>query len=256
MRIRALLTVLSVAQLTGALLVLPQWSSLQLQSYISGFKQQWATPQNVPLEPSVPLKFKLDSIRHHSTQPGYVGISAAHHLTESSTLSIGNVQIKRRKVRRMRKPARYLEHRRQLLDHAKQRVFWFGGPATASCSDDIVSSLQSLHSTLEWEDVDLLVPDVTDRLTLLAMARMSSSAYDTPPDPPSWEPGFEGWNLTESFGWVENGVRGHIFTSDARNSTIVVALKGTSAGILPGGDDTGRRDKLNVSDFICHIAQQ
>lgn len=256
MRIRALLTVLSVAQLTGALLVLPQWSSLQLQSYISAFKQQWATPQNVPLEPFVPLSFKLDSIRHHSTQPGYVGISAAHHLTESGTLSIGNVQIERRKVRRMRKPARYLEHRRQLLDHAKQRTFRFWDPATASSSDDIVSSLQSLHSTLDWEDVDLLVPDVTDRLTLLAMARMSSSAYDTPPDPPSWEPGFEGWNLTESFGWVENGVRGHIFTSDARNSTIVVALKGTSAGILPGGDDTGRRDKLNVSDFTCHTAQQ
>lgn len=113
-----------------------------------------------------------------------------------------------------------------------------------------VSTLESYHSLLEWEDVDLIVPDVTKRSTLLAMAKMSSSAYDAPPDPPTWEPGFEGWNLTESFGWVENGIRGHIFSNGPENEVIVVALKGTSASVLPGGDDTSRRDKTNVSDLL------
>lgn len=51
---------------------------------------------------------------------------------------------------------------------------------------------------------------------------------------------------SESFGWVEDGIRGHVFVTED-NSTIVVALKGTSAALLPGGGETAKRDKMNVS---------
>lgn len=45
---------------------------------------------------------------------------------------------------------------------------------------------------------------------------------------------------------MEDGIRGHVFVTED-NSTIVVALKGTSAALLPGGGETAKRDKMNVS---------
>lgn len=164
----------------------------------------------------------------------------------TSTPAIGNIHTKVQRVRRLRDPRGYTMQRNRLLANARRHP----------TPDVAVNALQSYHSLLEWEDVDLIVPDVSKRATLLALAKMSSTAYESPPDPPSWEPGFEGWNLTESFGWVENGIRGHIFTSGPDNETIIVALKGTSAGILPGGDDTGRRDKLNVRYDGCEIDER
>lgn len=50
---------------------------------------------------------------------------------------------------------------------------------------------------------------------------------------------------SESFGWLEDGIRGHIF-ADETNSTIVVAIKGTTAGLVGGSGTTSRRDKINV----------
>lgn len=180
--------------------------------------------------------------------------------------AITAIYTRKQRVTRLRDPRAYLSQRASIIEHARSLP-------SSSCDPDALpspslrgslggedfsaaSALDWLHTSLDWEEDDLLVPDVTRRSTLLALARMSSAAYESPPDPPTWRPtpGFEGWNVSESFGWVEDGIRGHVFASppggdegdDAQPEVVVVALKGTSAALLPGGDDTSRRDKLNV----------
>lgn len=102
-----------------------------------------------------------------------------------------------------------------------------------------------------FEDVEMRAPNVTDRRTLLMLAHMATQAYykfpARIPDAPEWS-----WST--GFGWEEEGLRGHVFAT-AENRTVVVALKGTSASFLPGGD-TGQRDKTNDNLlFSCCCAR-
>ena len=62
----------------------------------------------------------------------------------------------------------------------------------------------------DWEDVEVLGPDIHDRQTLLALAKMSSNAY-TVSDGGEWWP-VDGWNETLPFGWEpdSDGLRGHV----------------------------------------------
>lgn len=48
------------------------------------------------------------------------------------------------------------------------------------------------------------------------------------------------------FGWEPDadGFRGHVFATPD-NSTVVVSIKGTSAGLFGGGGPTAKKDKLN-----------
>lgn len=54
------------------------------------------------------------------------------------------------------------------------------------------------------------------------------------------------FSQNSTFGWEEDGLRGHVFASED-NSTLIIAIKGTSAAILGGGGGTSTRDKINVS---------
>ena len=104
---------------------------------------------------------------------------------------------------------------------------------------------------LDWEDVDVEAPDVTDRTTVLAFAKMAAAAYKN--DTSDWD-GIGGFDPTNSFGWQGDGIRGHVFTTHD-NDTIVVALKGTS-NVFLGGGDTARRDKTNDNLlFSCCCAR-
>lgn len=111
---------------------------------------------------------------------------------------------------------------------------------------DAIGVMQTSRA-VEWDETEVDAPDVSDRETLLALGKMASKAYDAPINATGneWKVGNGKWNLTESFGWVEDGIRGHIFATED-NSTIVVALKGTSAALLDDGS-TSKRDKENVS---------
>jgi len=62
----------------------------------------------------------------------------------------------------------------------------------------------------DWEDVEVIGPDVRDRQTLMALAKMSSNAYVVP-DGGEWWP-VHGWNVTLPFGWEadSDGLRGHV----------------------------------------------
>lgn len=56
-----------------------------------------------------------------------------------------------------------------------------------------------LASALEWDEVEVLVPDVEDPETVGNLARMSSNAYRTPDKPENWYDLTQGWNTVSRF---------------------------------------------------------
>lgn len=112
-------------------------------------------------------------------------------------------------------------------------------------------------SALRWDDDVVLGPNVTSRETLLTLAKMTNNAYAEPTDK-DWYPLGSDWNQTYPFGWEPDadGFRGHVFVSED-NSTVVVSIKGTSAGwLVGGGGPTVKKDKLNDNLlFSCCCAR-
>lgn len=106
-------------------------------------------------------------------------------------------------------------------------------------------------TTTLFDDIEVEVPDVTDRHTLLKMARLAQNAYVTPDDESWMAPPAQFSGSVESFGWEANddGLRGHVFASPD-NSTVVVSIKGTSAGLIGGGGPSAKNDKYNVSGCL------
>ncbi|GAA5967298.1 hypothetical protein JCM11641_000505 [Rhodosporidiobolus odoratus] len=114
---------------------------------------------------------------------------------------------------------------------------------------------QALAGTLEWEEVEIDAPDTRDVGTLAALGKMTSNAYSVPDSSGWFDMGEDGWNLTDSFGWKEDGLRGHVF-ADPQNKTVVVSIKGTSAFIVGGGSGTAKNDKTNDNLlFSCCCAR-
>ncbi|RUO96990.1 hypothetical protein BC936DRAFT_141156 [Jimgerdemannia flammicorona] len=106
--------------------------------------------------------------------------------------------------------------------------------------------MSSLCRTMgAYEEGYGLVPDTTDNETIVGLAKMCYNAYNDANKRDDWYDLGEKWGVNVSFGWETNGLRGHIFGDD-ENTTLILAIKGTSAGIF-GGGDTGSNDKLNVS---------
>ncbi|KAI1310511.1 putative lipase atg15, partial [Mortierella claussenii] len=103
--------------------------------------------------------------------------------------------------------------------------------------------LRSLGRSLgprSWAKELIAGPDITDKETVLQFAKMNYNSYTEVANPGWYD--LEGhWNVNSTFGWEEDGVRGHIFAS-ADNSTLIIAIKGTS---LLGGGSTSTRDKIN-----------
>ncbi|KAF7312603.1 hypothetical protein MIND_00274400 [Mycena indigotica] len=109
---------------------------------------------------------------------------------------------------------------------------------------------------LPWDEEKAAAPDVEDRETLLELAKMANNAYVDPEDG-AWYKLGENWTVSYPFGWEPDadGFRGHVFATPD-NSTIVLALKGTSSGFLGGGGPTAKKDKLNDNLlFSCCCAR-
>lgn len=100
------------------------------------------------------------------------------------------------------------------------------------------SSLESAASTARRAP---LGPDVSDRATVINLAKMTSDAYVLDPGQPDWLNTSLKFNYSSSFGWDGDGLRGHVF-ADTWNKTIIVAFKGTS--VVPGSK-WGYQDRLN-----------
>ncbi|KAM0788203.1 hypothetical protein ACM66B_001362 [Microbotryomycetes sp. NB124-2] len=113
---------------------------------------------------------------------------------------------------------------------------------------------EAMAATLEWQEHDIYMPNISDVATISSLAKMANNAYSKK-DGGGWiDPGGR-WNVSDSFGWEEDGIRGHVF-ADETNTTIVVAIKGTSAGFVGGGGSTGHNDKVNDNLlFSCCCAR-
>ncbi|KAF9818844.1 hypothetical protein IEO21_02500 [Rhodonia placenta] len=109
---------------------------------------------------------------------------------------------------------------------------------------------------IDWDDDDVTGPDVESRETLLEIAKMTNNAYLEPAEAGWYDLG-GGWNVTYPVGWEPDadGFRGHVFATPD-NSTVVLAIKGTSAGFVGGGGPTSKKDKFNDNLlFSCCCAR-
>ena len=94
----------------------------------------------------------------------------------------------------------------------------------------------------------MLVPDIADKATVIALALMTFDDYKEPDDI-SWVDIGNGWNVSDSFGWDTDGIRGYVFADDSA-SVVIVSFKGTNAAFLGiGGGRTAAKDKFNVCNF-------
>ena len=105
-----------------------------------------------------------------------------------------------------------------------------------------------------WRTDTIAAPDITDKSTLITLAWMAANAYVEEPYTGDWHDVGAPFNVTDDFGWQNDGLRGHVFATKD-NGTIVVGLKGTSPALFDGDDTTGN-DKLNDNLFgSCCCAQ-
>ncbi|KAG8847306.1 putative lipase atg15 [Tulasnella sp. 330] len=91
------------------------------------------------------------------------------------------------------------------------------------------SMRHSQNLLLDWETIDVLGPDIEDRITLLELAKVTGNAYALNISQPNWYPLDPKWNTSIPFGWgiEEDGFRGHVFVT-ADNSTVILSIKGTT----------------------------
>jgi len=111
-----------------------------------------------------------------------------------------------------------------------------------------MSKQQSLR--IDWETMVIPAPDVSDRSTLLNLARGSWDAYHPMPEASAkWYP-VEGFNWSVPFGWNPggDGLKGHLFLSPD-NATGLIVFKGTTLSEWPipsdSNNSTSRRDRIN-----------
>ncbi|KAM5457613.1 putative lipase atg15 [Microsporum audouinii] len=102
----------------------------------------------------------------------------------------------------------------------------------------------------EWTIDDVSSPDISDRQTILSLAKMTANAYIQKPGTAEWLSlgQHSPWKHSNRFGWENDGLRGHIY-ADKGNSTIIIALKGTSAALFDG-EETTTNDKINDNLFF------
>ena len=127
-------------------------------------------------------------------------------------------------------------------------------------SDRRVPTMQSLYRearltgfspTLDasaWTMDEVSGPNTTDKETVVSLAKMSWNAYNVEPGTGEWQDETGRFNRTQGFGWEGDSLRGHIF-ANKDNSTVVIALKGTSPAVFDGAETT-TNDKVNDNLFF------
>ncbi|KAF8223862.1 alpha/beta-hydrolase [Tricholoma matsutake] len=115
----------------------------------------------------------------------------------------------------------------------------------------------SQSEQLQWDEEEIIAPDVESREALLELAKMTNNAYIERDDPDWYDLGGDWNNQTYPFGWEPDadGFRGHVFATPD-NKTVVLSIKGTSAAFFGGGGPTGKKDKVNDNLlFSCCCAR-
>jgi len=184
---------------------------------------------------------ELIDIRSHlppATTTGTDGNPHEHYYPSSHSLKVrkGKIWTHHATINQWK-----LAHQRQILIDQSHRN-------PAQHSQVLLNNITLMTSQLKWGEFDTVLPDVSDIDTLASLAKMTNNAYSLPGEDRWFDPGGT-WNLSDSFGWEEDGLRGHVFATPD-NSTIVIAIKGTSAGLLGNGGPTGVNDKVNDNLFF------
>lgn len=113
------------------------------------------------------------------------------------------------------------------------RIYRFADPWSTLCDETPETSGNAHRETgalsHDWRLDTVSEPDVSDKETVLGLAKMSSDAYLFDELAPHWFNSPAGFNLSSSFGWQDNMLRGHVFANE-NNSTVIIAIKGTSGG--------------------------
>lgn len=114
---------------------------------------------------------------------------------------------------------------------------------------------QVRNMDFEWIDEEVLAPNVSDRDTVIQLAYMASNAYVDVPFTGDWTNVSKPWDGKAEFGWMSDGVRGHVFVDDDEQ-VVVISIKGTSAAVFDSGGDTAPNDKINDNLlFSCCCAR-
>lgn len=111
-----------------------------------------------------------------------------------------------------------------------------------------IGGLRTTLSPTPWSLDEVTGPDIQDRETVVSLAMMAANAYVPEPGTGEWEDVNGGFNFSDSFGWEGDGLRGHIF-ADEGNSTVVIAIKGTTPAVFDGAETTSN-DKENDNLFF------
>ncbi|KAJ1918231.1 putative lipase atg15 [Tieghemiomyces parasiticus] len=147
-------------------------------------------------------------------------------------------------------PFRYHYH----VYAARQATSFWRSPAAASLAKAAVTEPTARRPSAPRLP-PLVHPDVDDPATVLALAKMASNAYVLPADALWYDLRKDQWVRNDSFGWGSDGLRGHLFADDT-NSTVVIAIKGTSSFLWWNDWETSARDRLNDNRlFSCCCAR-
>jgi len=110
------------------------------------------------------------------------------------------------------------------------------------------------YTSESWARDEIPQPNITDKATVLALAKIAADAYVAAENTGDWLEVGSPYNRTDDFGWEGDGLRGHIFV-DQNNGTVVIGLKGTSAAVFDGAETT-TNDKINDNLlFSCCCAR-
>jgi lipase ATG15 len=103
-------------------------------------------------------------------------------------------------------------------------------------------------------DIPQLIPDITNKSTVLNLAYAASNAYTQQPSASGWLD-LDSLKANISFGWSSNGLRGHVFVDDL-SELVVISYKGTSPNLFGIGGPSSERDKFNDNAmFSCCCAK-
>ena len=215
-----------------------------LLSFLTASASALAPQQAPAIEPWIPLPippsdnvhdFTLRHVFHRGTyQDPDLHVRADIDPSRLQTLSRLSTRSRESSIERLldRRPAAVEDH----LTYARLA----GQPAVLDAS--------------QWTLDEVVMPDFTDKDTVINLGIMAANAYVVDGTDAEWENVTQGFNQSKTFGWEGDGLRGHIF-ADKNNDTIVVSLKGTSPAVFDG-DGTTTRDKLNDNLFFsCCCAQ-
>jgi lipase ATG15 len=136
------------------------------------------------------------------------------------------------------------------IERLKDRQPSIVEPMVAAAQED--GKFWSESDPAAWMVDQLLGPDITDKETILTLARMSANAYEPKPGEGNWRDVGSGFNKSADFGWEDDGIRGYIYTNEDA-SIVTISFKGGTpqAGWIGGETSSNDRDNVNLLFSCC-----